>query len=88
MARMILEGASHCPFCGTTKIFLKACTEGVHQKRFALSGQCSKCHVHGPKVFSEWKRDAGRGIGSFTDIPEDIRNELIEQAVAKWNERC
>ena len=87
MARMILEGAEKCPFCGCKKIFLKACTEGVHEKRFALSGQCSKCHVHGPQVFSEWKRDVGRGIGSFEDIPEDIRNDLIRQAIEKWNER-
>lgn len=87
MARMILDKAEHCPFCGCKKIFLKACTEGVGHKRFAVSGQCSKCHVHGPQVFSEWKEDTPRGIGDFTDIPDDIRNGLIGQALAKWNER-
>ena len=87
MARQVLTEAKQCPFCGTEKIFLKACTEGVGEKRFAISCQCSKCHVRGPQVFSEWKRDVGRGIGSFTDIPEDIRAGLINQAVAKWNER-
>lgn len=87
MARIVLEGAEHCPFCGCEKIFLKACTEGVHKKRFAISGQCSKCHIHGPQVFSEWKSDNGRGIGSFEDIPEDIRKDLIGQAIEKWNER-
>ena len=85
--RTILEGAEHCPFCGCEKIFLKACTEGVGEKRFAISGQCSKCHVHGPQVFSNWKPDTGRGIGSFEDIPEDIRNDLINQALEKWNTR-
>lgn len=85
--RIILDTADHCPFCGTKKIFLKACTEGVGEKRFAVSCQCSKCHVRGPQVFSEWKRDVGRGIGSFEDIPDNIRNDLINQAIAKWNER-
>ena len=87
MARQILDEAERCPFCGCGKIFLKARTEGVGQKRFAVSCQCSKCHVHGPQVFSEWKQDTPRGIGNFEDIPEDIRNSLVEQAIAKWNER-
>ncbi len=85
--RTILEGAEHCPFCGCEKIFLKARTEGVGEKRFAISGQCSKCHVHGPQVFSEWRRAGRGGIGDFTDIPEDIRNDLINQALLKWNTR-
>ena len=89
MPRLILVDADHCPFCGCEKIFLKARTQGSGEKRFAISGQCSRCHVHGPQVFSEWKQDGGGtlGIGEFMDMPEDERNELIDQAVAKWNER-
>ena len=86
-SRPVLKDAAKCPFCGCEKIFLKARTEGVGEKRFAISGQCSKCHVHGPQVFSEWVQCGTRGIGDFTDIPEDIRNELIKRALAKWNER-
>ena len=83
--RTIIKEANPCKFCGAEKIFLKACTEGVGEKRFAVSLQCSKCHVHGPQVFSEWVQCGTRGIGDFTDIQEDIRNNLIAQATAKWN---
>lgn len=85
MSRIVIENAEYCPFCGTTKIFLKACTEGVGEKRFAVSLQCSKCHVHGPQVFSEWKPAGLKGIGSFDDLPN--RDSLIAAAIEKWNTR-
>lgn len=83
--RIIIEDAEHCPFCGTKKIFLKACTEGVGEKRFAVSLQCSKCHVNGPQVFSDWRPAGLRGIGSFDDLPN--RDALIAAATEKWNTR-
>ena len=87
MKRTVIEKAEHCPFCNATKIFLKAKTEGISEKRFAVSLQCSKCHVHGPQVFSEWKYAGLRGIGNFEDLPDEIQNRLIEEATEKWNTR-
>jgi hypothetical protein len=85
MPRLILVDADHCPFCGCEKIFLKARTQGSGEKRFAISCQCSRCHVHGPQVFSEWMWGTLGSIGEFSDLPN--RNELIDLAIAKWNER-
>ena len=86
--RLVVEEASLCPFCGTKKIFLKAYTEGgCGWKRFAVSLQCSKCHVNGPQVFSEWMQDGPRGIGYFEDLGDDVRAALIANALEKWNTR-
>lgn len=86
--RLIVEEASPCPFCGAKKIFLKAYTEGgCGEKRFAVSLQCSKCHVNGPQVFSEWKYVGTKGIGYFEDLIDDVKAALIASALEKWNTR-
>ena len=87
MARMILEGTEHCPFCGCKKVFLKA--ESVKWAdidpitrrwsdgyRIKAAGQCAKCHIRGPYVYSEPQKHR----------PEPDGN-LIVQVIAKWNER-
>ena len=83
--RLVIPEAEHCPFCGADKIFLKAFTEGVGHKRFAVSLQCSSCHVNGPQVFSEWIQDTPRGIGCFEDFSD--KGTLIAKALEKWNTR-
>ena len=81
--RLVLDKADQCPFCGGYKVFLKAFTEGVGEKRFAVSGQCAKCHVNGPQVFSEWQRN----LPCFEDLPQNVRDDLIARALEKWNMR-
>lgn len=87
MKRLILDKVIHCPFCGCEKVFLKAETVKGYDfdpvtKRFSdnvrikAAGQCAKCHIRGPYVYSEpVKRHA------------EVDDDLIEQVIAKWNER-
>lgn len=83
--RIVIPNAILCPFCGCEKIFVKAKSEGtcMRQKRYAVSCQCSKCHVHGPQIFSEWHDR----LPSFNELHENTQNRLISEAVEKWNTR-
>jgi len=81
--RLVIADADVCPFCGSNKMFLKACSEGVGEKRFAVSIQCSKCHVNGPQVFGEWSRN----LGYFNNLDDSVKDDLIKRALAKWNTR-
>lgn len=81
--RIVIEGADRCPFCGCEKIFLKAFSQGVGSKWYSVSMQCAKCHVNGPQVNS----DAFRDLPSFDKLDEQIREDLIERALVKWNTR-
>jgi len=84
MARIIAQDADKCPFCGCTKMFVKAYAKGAwSEKRFAVSLQCSKCHVNGPEIFGKWKQD----LCYFEDLPEAERLDLIAKATEKWNTR-
>ena len=83
--RIVLNGAEKCPFCGCTKIFLKAYLQGVwNGKRIAASGQCSSCHVNGPEVHDEYQDDHL----SFDRMDDQARVNLIELALDKWNHRA
>ena len=84
MARIVISGAEKCPFCGCTKIFLKAYLQGVwNGKRMAASLQCSKCHVNGPEVHDEYDSDHP----SFEKMGEREQKFLIERALERWNTR-
>ena len=84
MARIVAQNADKCPFCGCTKMFVKAYVGGRwSNKRFHVSLQCSKCHVNGPEIFGAWKTN----LGYFDDLPESERLELIAKATEKWNTR-
>lgn len=84
MARIVAQNAIKCPFCGCTKMFVKAYVGGRwSNKRFHVSLQCSKCHVNGPEIFGAWKTN----LGYFEDLPESERLELIAKATEKWNTR-
>ena len=87
MARLVLSNTERCPFCGGQKIFLKAVTvqwsdfDPVTRKwsagyRIKAAGQCAKCHIRGPFVYSEPQE--------HRPDPDD---ELIAKVVEKWNER-
>lgn len=81
--RIVIENADRCPFCGCEKIFLKACQTGAYTKSFAVSLQCSRCHVNGPQVHGK----ESHNLPSFDKLSESVRNDLIEQALIKWNTR-
>lgn len=82
--RIVAQNADKCPFCGCKKMFVKAHAGGTwREKRFSVSLQCSKCHVNGPEIFGEWKKD----LGYFEDLPEAERLDLIAKATEKWNTR-
>ena len=87
MARLVLSNTESCPFCGCQKIFLKAVTvqwsdfDPVTRKwssgyRIKAAGQCAKCHIRGPFVYSEPKEHR-----------QDPDDELIAKVVERWNER-
>ena len=87
MKRLILDKVIHCPFCGCEKVFLKAETvKGwgfdpatkafSDNERIKAAGQCAKCHIRGPYVYSEPVKGHA-----------EVNDDLIEQVIAKWNER-
>ena len=83
--RLVLTSAEKCPFCGCTKMFLKAYLQGVWSgKRMAASVQCSSCHVNGPEVHDEYEKDHP----SFERMDEQKQQDLIRQALEKWNHRA
>jgi len=82
--RIVVPGAEHCPFCGCLKMFLKAYTKGAYKKRFAVSVQCSKCHVNGPEALGPYRYEQPY----FHALDAKERDDLIRQAVEKWNHRA
>ena len=90
MKRLILDKVIHCPFCGCEKVFLKAETVKGYDfdpvtkvfsdnRRIKAAGQCAKCHIRGPYVYSEPAYGRGASL--------EVDDKLIEQVIAKWNER-
>lgn len=89
MKRLVAEGAKPCPFCGCKKMFVKAFLSGCYsEKRCNVSIQCSKCHVNGPQVFSEWMRVGIHDPSpSFDNLSPEEQRGLILQALLLWNNR-
>ena len=87
MARQILKDAIHCPFCGCTKIFLKAERVGdASCKRIRAAGQCSRCNIRGPFVYTAGEVNELKNPPSVLDGMVD--DEFIQLVLTKWNTRC
>ena len=83
MARIVVEGAKPCPFCGCGKMFLKLfITRLNYQKRHCASVQCSRCRVDGPRVY-----DDNKSFFFAPELDEEAVNRLRDKALDRWNER-
>lgn len=65
-----------CPFCGSTKV--KIIVTGTYTKLNA-SGRCNCCYARGPIVSKKFM--------SYNDR-ENVRKEVIEEAINFWNNRA
>lgn len=77
MARTIVSDAEPCPFCGCIKMFQKIFSNG---HKYGASVQCSKCHVDGPKVYTEY-------FDRLSMVSKDILDDLCKRSIEKWNHR-
>lgn len=82
MARIVVNGAKQCPFCGCTKMFQKIWDDNHY--RYGASVQCSKCHIDGPKVYS---KESDKFIPAICKADKEIIDDLCARSLEKWNER-
>lgn len=78
------ENLNPCPFCGNTKLSVNCksaiCNEGYYQ---TYSVRCNSCHARGG-VVSGYIKKYRDGFESIAVISKD---DLIQQAIDKWNGR-
>lgn len=76
------ENMIPCPFCGKTK-FSVDCKSAIHNIGYyqTYSVRCNLCHARGGSVSGYTK---SYHVGNEPIVSE---NELIQKAIAKWNER-
>lgn len=78
------ENMIPCPFCGKTR-FSVDCKSAIHNIGYyqTYSVRCNSCHARGATV-SGYTKKYRDGLEPIVIVPEEI---LIQQAIAKWNER-
>ena len=87
MARIVVNGAKQCPFCGCTKMYYKTFAVGQYRKtKYGASVQCSSCHVDGPKVYT-CDLYGANCLLPFNQVSDGIIDNLRLDALLKWNER-
>lgn len=76
------ENMTPCPFCGKTKLSISCRSVGRYRGSYqTYFVRCNSCHARGGVVSGYTKSY------HVSNEPIVSENELIQKAIAKWNER-